>query len=300
MTAQRKGGRRGGSRDVEDHERRRRPCDGPSLDPPGAFAESGVSGSLGHAGPLAGRLDRPGRGVTRAHRPRPGVAGHGLEWFEIESGILDPYGSRLDRCATRGEREERVDAQKCRLWTGSRRLSTPGLPAGGAPCIRPHPTVNGAGPEENGTVQCSLRRPVRRRTRAARVLAARKPMLLLLFSELLLFRLAQRRLLSLLFHPPPRSRRSVCLSLPIPDPSLAPGSGKHDPNPGPSSHRAGPPAGRGVPAGPHTCAEWIRRGGTTASRSTFETRPRVVPCRAWPAQPATDRPIRSSVTSPFA
>jgi hypothetical protein len=232
MTGQRKGGRRGGSRDVEDHERRRRPCDGPSLDPPGAFDESGVSGSPGHAGPLAGRLDRPGRGVTRAHRPRPGVAGHGLEWFEIESGILDPYGSRLDRCATRGEGEDRGDAQKYRLRPGSRRLSTPGLPAGEAPCIRPRPTAKGARPGRERDRSMLARRPVRRRTRAARVLAARKPMLLLLFNGLLLFRFAQRRLLSLLFHPPPRSRRSVLFVPPDPGPQLGVGVRKTRSKPG--------------------------------------------------------------------
>ena len=76
------------------------------------------------------------------------------------------------------------------------------------------------GPEENGTIPCSLPRPVRRGIRAPRVLAARKPMLLLLLFGLLLFRFAHRRLLSLLFHEPPRSTRLRWMFSPEPRRSL--------------------------------------------------------------------------------
>ena len=94
-------------------------------------------------------------------------------------------------------------------------------------------------------------------------------MLLLLLFGLLLFRFAHRRLLSLLFQEPPRSTHLRFCSLPFPGPRLT----------APTSEIQFQtfPTGSQTVLAVHAGA---RRGGITASQSTSDTRPRVVPCRA--------------------
>lgn len=85
------------------------------------------------------------------------------------------------------------------------------------PPLRPSPGGGDGGRVSGAGAKISLKTLALRRFRNAdsggnKGLAGRKPLLLFLLSGLLLLRLAERQLLSLLFHEPPRRTRFVPLS----------------------------------------------------------------------------------------